>query len=132
MVSLACQDRRRYPGMEFFSVFGRTTGGAAAARSAGALVDRDAAAGGAPGFGVEHLHDQHQYVLNRAFRFAGGICAGAYAVSRSQPVRDIGNLTFGISPCGCRSGFTADFRAFWLSWPLSYAVGYYDPFYDTG
>src|SRR5438034_513373 len=124
MVSLACQDRCRYPGRKFLSLYRRTTGGVAAARAAGDVVGHDSATGGAPGFRVEFPHDQHQYILDRPLWFAGGICAGAHAVSRSQPVRDVGDLAYRVSPRGCRSCFTADFRAFWPGWSIS-AVAVY-------
>src|SRR6266496_3411082 len=132
MVSLACQDRCRYPGRKFLSLYRRTTGGVAAARAAGVVVGHDAATGGAPGFRVEFPHDQDQYILDRPLWFAGGICAGAHAVSRSHGVRGVVDLAYRVSPRGYRIGVPAAFRAFWPGWSIAAAAGYYGPIYNAG
>src|SRR5437588_952400 len=130
MVTLVCQNLCWYPGRELFSLPGHPIGFFVAARAASNALERHAATRSTPGPGTQFDHDHGQYAVKCSFWFAGGVHAGADAISWAQLLRDAGNdANRAPSRCG-RSSLAAHLWPFWPDWSLSHSPGHYPALYD--
>ncbi len=113
MVTLASQDSSWYSGWQLLTISRDTISGSLDKGAASIVVELNQAAGGATGIAIKPGYHVCEYIFDRYFRLAGGICAGAYSYPGPQIPSDSGHNANSSSSCRSRSSIADYFRALW-------------------